>query len=268
MRRPGLLAVLLVVTGSPSVLQAAQQVAETLSRPDLAPPTFPGGEGPVVLVDAAHGNFHTADGRYRPFAQVMERDGWTVRSLRSPLTPEAVAGARVIVIANALDSANRGRWVLPIHQAFTEAERAALHGFAMGTDGSGIYTFRAADGSLAAHGVTRGLDSVRTFTGQAMRIRGTGVPLLAFRNDAVVLLPEEAWQFTERTPRVPAAGLHQAVLIEHGRGRVAIFGEAAMFTAQRAGAARTPMGMNAPGASQNARLLQGVMRWLIGREDE
>jgi hypothetical protein len=46
-----------------------------------------------------------------------------------------------------------------------------------------------------------------------------------------------------------------------GKGRVAVFGEAAMFSAQLDGP-RQPMGMNAPGAEQNHQLLLNVMHWL------
>lgn len=303
MRLPCLAAAVALCLGAPAGASVAQQVGDTLFRPALADPAFPGGGGPVVLVDAAHGNFHTAGGRYRPFARLLERDGWTVRSLRGPATPEALAGARVVVIANALDSSNLGRWALPVRQAFSPPERAALQGFVYGGGAllliadhmpfpgavdslaavfgvemingfvlpeprGGAYTFRATDGSLAPHPATRGLDSVRSFTGQGMRITGVGTPLLTFRDDAVMLIPTEAWRFHDDTPRFAAAGLYQGVLVEYGRGRAALFGEAAMFTAQRAGPDRTPMGMNAPGAAQNARLLQGVMRWLIGREGQ
>ena len=51
--------------------------------------------------------------------------------------------------------------------------------------------------------------------------------------------------------------------LNHG-GRVAVFGEAAMFTAQLAGPNAAPMGMNAPIAGQNARFALHVMRWLAG----
>ena len=41
-----------------------------------------------------------------------------------------------------------------------------------------------------------------------------------------------------------------------------------MFTAQIAGADETPMGLNAPGAEQNAQLLLNVAHWLSGLFDE
>ena len=59
-------------------------------------------------------------------------------------------------------------------------------------------------------------------------------------------------------------GWHQGGLLKAGKGRVAVFGEAAMFTAQRAGPTERPMGMNAPVAKQNYRLLLNVMHWLSG----
>jgi hypothetical protein len=46
-----------------------------------------------------------------------------------------------------------------------------------------------------------------------------------------------------------------------GKGRLAVFGEAGMFSAQLAGP-RQRMGMNAPGAEQNHQLLLNVMHWL------
>ena len=49
-----------------------------------------------------------------------------------------------------------------------------------------------------------------------------------------------------------------------GRGRVAVFGEAAMFSAQVSGPERRPMGMNRPTAAQNPQFLLNVMHWLAG----
>jgi hypothetical protein len=37
-----------------------------------------------------------------------------------------------------------------------------------------------------------------------------------------------------------------------------------MFSAQRAGAQRSPMGMNDPSAPQNVQFLLNVMHWLTG----
>jgi hypothetical protein len=80
----------------------------------------------------------------------------------------------------------------------------------------------------------------------------------------VVLLPTTAWRFSDTTTRASAEGMLQGATLRFGKGRVAVFGEAAMFSAQRAGPARLPMGMNAPSAGQNAQFLLNLMHWLAG----
>jgi hypothetical protein len=148
---------------------------------------------------------------------------------------------------------------------------AFTNGFAMTLpDTSGEMAYRLRDGTLASHRVTAGrtarerVDSVRAFTGQAFRLTGPGVPLLTLGRDVVVLLPQVAWQFDSTTARVPGIGMLQGALLRHGTGRVAVFGEAAMFSAQVAGPARTPMGMNAPRAPANAQFTLNVLHWLTG----
>ena len=80
----------------------------------------------------------------------------------------------------------------------------------------------------------------------------------------VLLMPEVAWQFSKLTPALSASGMLQGAAIQCGRGRVAVFGEAAMFSAQVAGPNRTPAGMNDPTAPQNAQFLLNVIHWLSG----
>jgi hypothetical protein len=106
------------------------------------------------------------------------------------------------------------------------------------------------------------VDSIRTFTGQAFRAPKAR-PLLVFPAGYVQLMPGKAWQFTPQTRRVPVAGWLQGAVQEVGRGRAAFFGEAAMFSAQLAGAEGRPMGMNSPGAGQNHRLTLNLLHWLV-----
>ena len=261
----------------------------------------------MVLVDEGHTNFHTTDGRYYPFARLLRRDGYVVRCHGGPFTREALAGVRVLVIANALHPQNATSWQLPTPSAFTPGEIALVeawvrgggslfliadhmpfpgaaaelaaafgvefnNGFAVDSlDRGGTMRFARADGSLADHAVVRGrgpderVDSVFTFTGQAFRLTADGgAPLLTLARGAEVLMPEVAWQFSDATPRIAAEGMLQGAVLTHGRGRVAVFGEAAMFSAQRAGPQRQPMGMNNPRASQNVQFLLNVMHWLTG----
>jgi hypothetical protein len=132
--------------------------------------------------------------------------------------------------------------------------------------------FRRSDGTLAPHAIVAGREAneritqVRSFTGQAFRFAPTveGVePVLVLPDDYVSLEPRVAWVFDSATAIRPVGGWLQGATRRVAAGRVAFFGEAAMFTAQRAGAAQRPMGMNAPRAEQNARFVLNVLRWLV-----
>ena len=106
---------------------------------------------------------------------------------------------------------------------------------------------------------------IRSFTGQAFRFDATGVePVMVLPAGFVSLEPRIPWEFTPETPMRPVGGWLQGATRRVGRGRVGLFGEAAMFSAQVAGAERRPMGMNAPGAEQNARFALNVLHWLSG----
>jgi len=57
---------------------------------------------PTVRIDAAHNNYHTADGFYRPLANLLRSDGYEVLANDRPLSRAALEGVTVLVIANAL----------------------------------------------------------------------------------------------------------------------------------------------------------------------
>ena len=282
-------------------------MADTAYAPPIERPTFASGEGPLVLIDEAHHNFHTAGGRYWAFADLLRRDGYVVEASADPFTDETLARARVLVIANALADRNVEDWSLPTPSAFTPAEIEAVarwvagggsllliadhmpiagnaealaaafglrfqNGFAFDSaNGEGKAVFRRSDGGLREHPITDGrsgetaVDSVVSFTGQAFRADPDVPvePLLVLPERFVLYLPEEAWEFSESTPRISAAHLLQGAVLAHGGGRVAAFGEAAMFSAQLAGPERVPMGMNRPEAAQNYRFALNVLRWLV-----
>ena len=304
MRRVAVFVALAALSYAPQA--RSQQVADSSFAPTIASPAYPEGRGPVVLIDEAHHNFHTAGGRFFAFAKMLRRDGYVVRPLRSSFTRAALDSASVLVISNALHAQNEEDWFLPTPSAFTDDEIATVrawveaggslvliadhmpfpgcaeklarafgilfsNGFALKADEeSGQMTYRRRDRSLADHPITRGrnrtesVDSLTSFTGQAFRLQAKGEALMNLASGAVLLLPEEAWQFSKRTPRLSAAGMLQGAVLRVGKGRVAVFGEAAMFSAQLAGPNRVPMGMNDPLAKQNPQFLLNVMHWLSG----
>ena len=104
----------------------SQQVADTSFIARLQNPAFKTGTGPVVLIDEAHNNFHTASGRYLAFAALLRRDGYVVRPSARVFTSEALAEGDALVISNAIGERNVDDWSLPVYPAFTEAEVAAV----------------------------------------------------------------------------------------------------------------------------------------------
>ena len=76
--------------------------------------------------DEAHFNFHTVEGCYRPFAELLRRDGYAVRGSNAPFTPNALADANILVIANAIAEDNVDEWTLPNPSAFGAAEIEAV----------------------------------------------------------------------------------------------------------------------------------------------
>ncbi|WP_296814724.1 DUF4350 domain-containing protein [Brevundimonas sp.] len=302
-----------LVFATPALAQ--QQMADPDWVPRVGTPTWPA-EGPVVVIDEAHANFHTAGGRYAPFADLLRADGYRVAAGTSRFTDASLASVSILVIANA-GSPNAGDAVEP---AFTEDETAAIErwvrnggslfliadhapfglvaqslaarfGVAMGTgwaferapDGPGLTAnidYSRADGDLGSHPTTEGVERVRSFGGQSL----TGPA----GSTVLMRLADEAWEAPDRAEltqadaalratgdgspnldglAVPVGGRAQALAFEHGRGRVVVFGEAGMFSAQ---VVRFPpeqaredirFGMNVPGL-HNDRLALGVMRWL------
>ena len=127
--------------------------------------------------------------------------------------------------------------------------------------------FRRDDGTLVDHAIVRGrtarerITQLRSFTGQAFRAPGAQ-PVMVLPAGFISLHPAKAWAFEDATPRVEVGGWLQGAVKEVGKGRAAFFGEAAMFSAQLTGTERKPMGMNAPGAGQNAQFVLNLLHWL------
>ena len=283
----------------------AQQVPDSSFRWANARPAFPSGTGPAVCIDEGHHNFHTADGGYRPFAELLRGDGYIVSGAKGTFTSQALARCRVLAVVNAIAAENEDDWSYPHPSAFSKDEIRALVAWVRGggnllliadhapmagaaadlgavfglmmtdayADGGdpGPDVFRASTGSLRAHAIAQGrspaerIDSVLTFTGQAVQITAPWQPLLVFGAKATAFINlQQAFQDIPRAewPSFSVAGWTHAALRSWDRGRIVFLGEAAMCSAQLAGPARGPMGMNNPGASQNPQFCLNTIRWL------
>lgn len=78
----------------------AQQFADPAFDATVDRPAFTDSH-PVVLVDEAHDNFHTAGGRYKPFAELIKNDGYNVTPNTKKFTAECLTGCAILVVANA-----------------------------------------------------------------------------------------------------------------------------------------------------------------------
>lgn len=274
----------------------AQQVADTLFVANIGTPKYSAGQGPTVVVDEAHHNFHTAVGRFRPFAMLLERDGYVVKRGKEPFSVAGLQGTKVLVISNALNERNVSDWSLPNPSAFTEEEIGQLkqwvneggslfliadhmpiagcaedlakafgftfyNGFAVDTTKSpGPDLFNHANGRLRDTPITKGLDNIYTFTGQAFDYPEAAVPILVLDHRFKLWLPKVAWKFDQDTRKIEAKGKAQGAYMTYGKGRLVIFGEAAMFSAQTSG--KNKMGFNSPIAENNPEFLLRLIHWL------
>jgi hypothetical protein len=178
------------------------------------------------------------------------------------------AGGRLLLIADHM----------PFAGAATDLGKAFgfeyLNGFAFTAERSWPPSrFVRTDGTLAESPVTNGqnpsdrIDQVVTFTGSAFKAPEGAIPVLEFMPEHWSLQPDTAWRFSERTQKQPLGGYCQGALLEYGNGKVAVFGEAAMFTAQIVNGQRA-VGFNSPDAPQNARFILNLIRWMDGNNDQ
>lgn len=111
---------------------AAQQVPDPNFRSANPSPAYQVGKGPVVCIDEAHFNFHTAEGRYKSFADLLRGDGYIVQPSKSAFTAESLAACRVMVIANASSEQNREDWAYPHVSSFSRDEIVAMFNWIRG----------------------------------------------------------------------------------------------------------------------------------------
>src|SRR5215207_2753827 len=79
----------------------AQQAPDPEFKASVEHPAYKK-EGPRVMFDEAHHNFHTTEGRYKPFVDLMINDGYRVVRNRQPFSKSSLSSFKVLVIFNAL----------------------------------------------------------------------------------------------------------------------------------------------------------------------
>lgn len=252
---------------------------------------------PRLGFDQGHREHHSPSNSYRPFAELMRHDGFEVEPIEGATTADALRKIDVLAIvtaegANATNDAPAfteaecdaiERWVagggslllvvdhypfgsaaaplarrfgVEIHGGMTLDEVNSDH--ASGDDSQLV--FSRDNHLLADQPLTRGVNRVVTFTGTALR-GGTPILLLgetAVNRPATATVRGDDVNVTYGNPQ-PARGWSQAVILEHGRGRVAVLAEAAMLSAQLD--RKRPVGMNLPN-TDNRQFALNLLRWL------
>lgn len=284
-----------------AVTISAQQMPDPEFDTAVETPAYKS-SGPRVMFDEAHHNFHTSEGRYKPFVDLMRNDGYRVIRNRQPFSKTTLSSYKVLVISNALgaeEDDDEGAdttafteeecqvvqdWVKNGGALLLIADHAPFGGAAatlashFGVDMSKGYTFdkeNSVAGSpsdlifsrenklLANHPITEGRNEKEKLN----LVRSfTGQSLKGPEGSAGILnLSEGATDSPsyESQTSVSAAGRAQAVALKSGKGRVLVQGEAAMLSAQISGQEKRAMGMNVPG-NDNRQYALNLMHWLSG----
>lgn len=145
------------------------------------------------------------------------------------------------------------------------------NGFVMDTVSRGPAVFNVKEKTLIKSPIVTGrntsesVEQVVSFTGQAIEIPDDATSILKLSANYINMLPERAWQFDENTTSYGVEGWSQGAYKTYCKGKIVVFGEAAMFTAQLAGAQKMKVGMNHPAAPENYQLLLNIIHWLDGR---
>jgi hypothetical protein len=279
----------------------AQQIADPEFKVHVEKPTYTKNY-PRVLFDEAHNNFHTTEGRYKPFADLIGNDGFHVVRNRNPFSKTSLSTFKLLVIANAMgaeddeeDGADKSAftqeeiqavydWVrgggalllIADHAPFGGAAEALAKkfdvemskGFVIDAEHAqenapSILTFSRENQLLLDHPITRGHDESERIN---KVVTFTGQALKTADKTAVFLkLGDGAKDKPSRDAEttIPVGGQAQGLAMKVGKGRLVVLGEAAMLSAQLAGPNRNPMGMNAPG-NDNRQLALNIVRWLVG----
>jgi hypothetical protein len=284
-----------------SVAGFAQQLPDPEFDTSVENPAYKK-DGPRILFDEAHHNFHTTEGRYKPFVDVLMNDGYRVIRNRQPFTKTSLSSFKVLVIANALGAEEMDDTGADA-SAFTEEECQAVQDWVKGGGALLLIADHAPFGGAAASlGARFGVDMSKGFTYDPANSAPNSPSLLIFSREnkllathpitegrnqneqlnlvqsftgqslkgpdnsvAILKLSDTAKDTPNRAAdsSISAAGRAQALALKFGKGRVVVQGEAAMLSAQIAGQNKSKMGMNVPG-NENKQYALNVMHWLSG----
>jgi hypothetical protein len=279
------------------ILSCKTRAIDESFQPNVDNPVYQSGQGSLIFIDESHYNYHTKDGLYSPLTKLLVADGYKVASLQK-LTKENLSKAKILIVANAMPKNYRKEtsaftdkdviiieeWVrdggslffiadhMPCPEANTKLASAFgfafINCYALDTSRKDFDYFSIEDNTLTQTCLTRGrnkeesIDSIVTFTGQAFNIPNQAIPILKFPSNYFMVIPDRPWHFDNNTKYFPIENQVQGAILQYNKGRVAVFGEAAMFTAQIENDIK--IGFGNPRAKQNAQFALNIIHWLDG----
>jgi hypothetical protein len=280
---------------------AAQQIVDPAFKATVNDPAF-NKNFPRVLFDEGHNNQLSRMGRYKPFADLIDLDGYQVVVGRKIFNKETLDTFKILVIANALgaddiDDAGAEQpafadnecdavreWVksggslllIADHAPYgaaaeilakrfgVEMSKGSIHDTAAQDSATpGWITFSRENGLLLDHPVIAG----RSDSEKVSRVMTFGGQSLKGPEGSSMFL-KLGDTIMETSPaagekETSAAGRAQGVALKFGKGRVVVLAEADVLSAQVTGRERTPIGINSPG-TDNKQLALNIMHWLSG----
>jgi hypothetical protein len=116
----GAAAALLVLLAAFLVLRNRERSYDRSYDARVTEPTYRA-ESPVVLFDEGHFNSHTASEAYKPLADLLRSDGYTLRILKGQVTEAELEGVSILLVALA-----QGANETNDHPAYSDAEAAII----------------------------------------------------------------------------------------------------------------------------------------------
>ncbi len=281
----------------------SQQRAANIDMPKIKNPRFLKSKGPVIYIDQTHQNFHQKEGRFKPFADLLTADGYKVDSIinlkklksndilviANPIHQKNVRNWRKPIhsaftkteIAFIQNWVKKGGSLLLIadHMPFSGAANNLANAFGFNFCDGFAYlqkeernlpdVFSEDNERLVSSEITNGtlgekINAITTFTGSAFTIPNAANGILKFKKEDYCLAPAIAWQFNDETLRHDLKDKYQGAILKYGKGKIAVFGEAAMFTAQTItnNSGTYKFGFIAESAPNNVAFIRNLVFWL------
>lgn len=295
--------ILLLIVFFISNIGFTQQRADDIIISEIKKSRFKKNQGPIVYIDQSHQNFHQKSGRFKPFSDLLISDGYkvdsivdlkklkvgdvlvianpihqnNVRNWRRPIHP-AFTKKEILYLKEWVKEGGK-LLLIADHMPFAGASNSLANAFGFNfCDGFAylnkenrnlpdifsksnkrLLTTKITDGTLG-----KKLDAITTFTGSSFSIPEKAKGILQFKKGDYCLAPEIAWQFLDDTPSLDLENKYQGAILNFGKGKVAVFGEAAMFTAQTVtnNSGTFKFGFHSVDAPNNIEFIRNVLYWL------